>query len=162
MIFSQESIVRIVLRQPFFWIRSEFIWILTRKTPWFIQRWAGWLAVTWAEDWKNGKVSSEVGIDGEELTTGLVLIIILLTRELDIWEVVDWVEVDEWIDRWKGDVISLVSDSNTDEVIFLRHGGIGKSKGVTPSFPLCSLFDTLVCCNKEVMLSSVNLGLCDF
>lgn len=86
------------------------------------------MAITWAEDWENGKVGPEGGIDGEKLTTRLVLIIVVLTGEVYIWEVVDWVEVDEGIDRWKGEVILLVSNSNIDEVTFLLVKGLGTQK----------------------------------
>ena len=40
------------------------------------------------------------------------------------------------LNGWKGDVISLVSDSDLDVITFLRHGGMGNSKGVTPSFAI--------------------------
>ena len=70
--------------------------------------------------------------------------------------------MDEEIDRWKGEVILQVFDSDTDEVTFLRRGGIENSKGVTPSFSLCCLVNTPVCCNKEVTLSSDNSSLSRF
>lgn len=63
---------------------------------------------------------------------------------------------------WKGDVISLVSNSNLGEVTFLHHGGIGNSKWVTPSLSLCNLVNTTICCNKEVTLSLETSGLCGF
>ena len=66
----------------------------------------------------------------------------------------DCVEVDGEVNGWKADVISLVSDLDVDEVTFLRRGGMGNSKGVTPRLSLCSLFNTPVFCNKEVTLSS--------
>ena len=63
---------------------------------------------------------------------------------------------------WKGDVISLVSHSNLDVVTFLHSGGMGNSKGMTPSLSLCSLVNTPVCCNKEVTLSSKTSGFSGF
>ena len=70
--------------------------------------------------------------------------------------------MDGEVNGWKGDVILLVSDLDLDEVTFLHHGGMGNSKGVTPSLSLCNIVNTLVCCNKEVTLSSETLGLCGF
>ena len=70
--------------------------------------------------------------------------------------------MDGEVNGWKGDAISLVSDTYVDEVTFLRHAGMGNSKGVTPSLSLCSLANTLVCCIKEVTLSSNTLGLSGF
>ena len=69
--------------------------------------------------------------------------------------------MDGEVNGWKGDVISLVSDSHLDEVTFLCCGGMGNSKGVTPSLSLCSIVDTPVRCNKEVTLSSETSGLYD-
>lgn len=63
---------------------------------------------------------------------------------------------------WKGDVILLVSDSDVDEVTFLRHGGMGNLKGVTPTISLCSLVNTSICCNKEVTLYLDTSGLSGF
>ena len=63
---------------------------------------------------------------------------------------------------WKRDVISLVHNLDLGEVNFLHCGGMGNSKGVTPSISLCDLVNTPVCCNKEVTLSSETLGLCGF
>ena len=65
--------------------------LATRIVPRFIQGWAGWLAISWVGDWEDGKAGLEVGIDGEELTTGLVLLVAVLAREVDCWEEVDWV-----------------------------------------------------------------------
>ena len=70
--------------------------------------------------------------------------------------------MDGEVNGWKGDVISLVSNSDLYEVTFLRRGGMGNMKGVTPSLSLCSLVNTLVCCNKEVTLSSETSGLSGF
>ena len=55
---------------------------------------------------------------------------------------------------WKGEVISLVSDSDLDVINFLCCGGMGNSKGVTPSLSLCNLVNTPVSHNKKVTLSS--------
>jgi len=70
--------------------------------------------------------------------------------------------VDGEVNGWKGDVISLVSNSDVDEVTFLHRGGMGNLKGVTPSLSLCSLVNTPVFCNKKVTLSSDISGLYGF
>ena len=66
------------------------------------------------------------------------------------------------VNGWKGDVISLVSDSDLDEVTFLHRGGMGNSKGFTPSLSLWNLVNTPVSRNKEVTLSSEASGLSGF
>lgn len=132
--------------------------LATRTTPGLVQGWVGWLAITWVGDLEDGKVGPEVGIDGEELTTRLVLLVAVLIEEVDCWEEVDWVEVN----GWKGEVILLVSDSDLYVITFLHCEWMGNSKGVTWSLSLCNLVNALVPRNKEVTLYSEASGLCGF
>jgi len=56
---------------------------------------------------------------------------------MDIWEEADWVEVNGEVNGGKGDVISMISNSNFDVEAFLHREWMVNSKGITPSFSLC-------------------------
>lgn len=120
------------------------------------------MAVTWISVLENVKTSLEVDMDGEELTTGLVLLLVVLAKEMDSWEEVDWVEVNGEVNGGKGEVISLVFESHLDVETFLHHEWMGNSKGVTLSLSLCNRVNTPVSRNKEVTLSPEALGFSGF
>lgn len=73
---------------------------------------------------------------------------------MDCCEEADWVEVNGELNGEKGDVISQVYDLDFDVADLLCCDWMGNSKGVTPSFSLCSQVNTLVSRNREVSLSS--------